>query len=222
LFILYSTTHAVTIFFYRILQASIASSTNFLILGIVHGFIGTVERIVSIVYKRDILSHINSRMGRRQDDAREETPREKRVSADGVIVGFVYEMWGIVATNCMLLLYSIQHRIPHTHGEGYAIWGQLRGTLIRIVYSLLMEYVFVVITVWVLTWKCNMPINLLWRSKWKRLTVVLVLNASFVLLLTSSSMVKLSENSYRQHLIERGDEMIANQLSQCNFTTYPY
>ena len=155
---------------------------------------------------------------RRRQDAQVDDPREKRTKADLVIVGIVYETWGIVLTNCIFLLYSIQHKIPYKHAANYAAWELVENTLVRITYSLCVEWLFASAGIIVLTLKTNTPINRVWRMKWKKMSSFLLLNAWFSILLTSKSMVRLTDSTYYNHLVERGDAELANSIRQCNST----
>ena len=222
LYILYSTVHAVTILTYRIFQASVVSRTSFYTFGFVFAFLAMTERIVSGLYKKRIVYYLQVTILKKDPPEISTSVKQKRVNADSIIVGIVYEMWGIVVTNCMFMMYSIQHRVPRRYGEKYRAEDQIMETVARIAYSVVIECFSVYVAVFVLTVKCNIPINRLWHKKWRRIIGVLILNACFVVMLSSKAMVRMTENAFSIHLKERGDKLLARKLSMCNHTIHPY
>lgn len=221
LYILYTCLYATTILFYRILQASVESFEEFMILTCVHALVGCTERI-SNLYQRHAISFVlhNCRIHKDYDVKR--TPKEKRVLADSVVVGVIFEVWGILVTNCMFFLYTLQQMIPLRHGGEFSAPEQLVEFIKRMCYSVAIEVLFVYFTVLVLTIKGNLAMYRVWFHRWRQMTLVLLLNVIFTLFLSSKPLTNLTAQSYHQHLIERGDEGLAKLLFQCNHSRYPY
>ena len=221
IYILNSVVYAVTILFYRILQASVTSLNSFMLLSSIHAIVTFLERLFSTLYSKRITAFLCRKILRREISSHRNL-KEKRVMADCFIAGIIYEIWAIVVTNCVHFLYSVQHKIPHKHDSMYHFLDQFGDTLIRLSYSLCVESIFVYFAVVILTVKVNMPINRIWCNQWKRITLVLIINAVFAILLTTKTIANITEKSYSESLSNRGDNELANKLFMCNYTYYPY
>lgn len=216
-YVLYSHVYAVTILFYRILHASVKSLPTFFIIGLIHALIGFLQIIFSELFIRKIIGFIKRFILRREFQL-ERTRKEKRVRGDTLVVGIMYEVWGITITNCAFFLYAVQHQIPIEHGSTYNFWSHFKDLSIRLSYLLSIEIIFTSLSIVIVTLKTNVAVNKIWRQNWKRFAFVLVVNGALAILVTTKPLTSLVEQSYHKYLVARGDKHLAEQLYLCNTT----
>jgi len=220
LYILVAGLYALTILYYRIFQSNIDTLLAFMYLGFVHAFFGCIERL-SVLYQKPIIGYVLSKL-RYNGYQVERTPKEKRVASDMLVMGIIYEVWGSLAANILLFMYEIQHSIPKEKGSSYSTEKAITDLMIRILYSMTIDYIFILLSVYIIVRKGNLPINRIWKKKWRRIAVVLTINALFPILAASKVIIMLTEKSYFDQLSDRGDLELASRLKMCNYTSYPF
>ena len=108
LYLFSTTVYTVSILFYRSFQATIESFTLFILLSLIHAVIGLLERITLICRER-FYNRIRTKFTGWHYNTTH-LPKSKRVLTDLLIIGIIYEIWGVIITNALLMLYAIQKK----------------------------------------------------------------------------------------------------------------
>ena len=166
--------NASTIAVYRFLQAEIQSLWNFVLVSLVIGVIGFLEKITVVftdhffiwLYRK--LSILTTTTTKQDDKTNSKsfvgkyrTPRSQRFTADVIVCGVIHELTFIGISNALVQLYR------NTTASNLS---KQFGT--RTLVALLCEYVFSIVAVYTMTWFFNIPVLKVWSKRWKKFFMV--------------------------------------------------
>ena len=163
--------NASTIIVYRFLQAEIQSLWNFVLVSLVIGAIGFLEKI-TIVFVDHFLIWLYrklplSTMIGKDDDIKQSfvgkyrTPRNQRFTADILVCSVIHELTLIGISNALVQLYRSASTSNLTKQFGT-----------RTLVALLCEYVFSIAAIYIVTWLFNIPVLKVWCKRWKKFFMV--------------------------------------------------
>ena len=153
---------------FRVLQADLESLQSIVILGIIHGAAEVYERSTMVVI--DHICHvIRKRKSAPWGSFR--TPRRERLMADIAIMSMLSESTAVMSVNGFLYLYQFMYL------ENDSLLKLLQSFAIYTSVQLVIEWFFTSVSLAIETRYQNMAVMAVWRSKWKRHTLVAVVNA---------------------------------------------
>ena len=161
---------------FRVLQADLNSLESMAFLGIIHGFAEVVERSLlvfidhfcHVILKRELAPLGSFR-----------TPRRERLMADIAIMSMLYESTAIVSVNSVSYLYQFMYVSEQPFVK------LLQSFAIQTSILLVIEWLFNSISLGIVTHYQNMAVMAVWRKRWKRHTLVAIINAVFASLWSS-------------------------------------
>ena len=150
------------------LRVNIESKESFLVLCFLSGFFGFLEKIS--VFLRDRLwmwffeKCLKKNLSSSHYNQSHRSPRTKRLIADLSISQLIQEITIIISTTAFVKLYILQpdFKLPGIHHSEIVF-----DFLSRITYAVAIEYFFVLLSLFFLTWFMNIPVIRVWKKKWK-------------------------------------------------------
>ncbi|KAL9974189.1 hypothetical protein ACROYT_G011200 [Oculina patagonica] len=165
---------------FRVLQADLGSLQSIAILGIIHGAAEVIERSTMVV-----IDHICQVLWKRKSApwGSFRTPRRERLMADIAIMSMLSESAAIVAVNGVIFLYQwiyIEHSSLLELVQSFAVHTSV---------PLVIEWFFNSMSVAIETRYQNMPVMAVWRRRWKRHTLVAIVNTVPLALFLSNNLL---------------------------------
>lgn len=155
---------------FRVLQAELNSLQSMSVLGIIHGVAEVLERSVMVV-----IDHFGHAIWKRRSAplGSFRTPRRERLMADTAIMSMLYESTAIVSLNSVFYL----HQFIYVSEQPFAKLFQSFAVQTSIL--LVIEWVFTSVSLAIETYYQNIAVMAVWRKRWKRHTLVAIVNAVF-------------------------------------------
>ena len=177
----------------RVLQADLKSLQSMAILGIIHGAAEVIERSTMVVI--DHVCHVILKR-KLAPWGSFRTPRQERLMADLSITSMLYESTAIVSVNGFLYLYKFVYL------ENVSVLELLQSFTVRTSVQLVIEWFFTSVSLAIVTHYQNMAVMAVWRKRWKRHTLVAIVNAVPLAMWTSTNLLiivhgRFQESSYQ-------------------------
>ena len=177
----------------RVLQADLKSLQSMAILGIIHGAAEVIERSTMVVI--DHVCHVILKR-KLAPWGSFRTPRQERLMADLSITSILYESTAIVSVNGFLYLYKFVYL------ENVSVLELLQSFTVRTSVQLVIEWFFTSVSLAIVTHYQNMAVMAVWRKRWKRHTLVAIVNAVPLAMWTSTNLLiivhgRFQESSYQ-------------------------
>ena len=165
----------------RVLQAQLHSFKLFVLLCLVHGLSGTIDKLTLPL--QDYLRNKCCNCRKRLSIKHSRTPRENRLDADLALLSIILETATIVV-NCAIVqifryYYDQDNFMKH---NGYKL---LEDFLWRAIIGLLIEWAFNTLSVQLQTYYYNIPIIRVWNFRWRWMIVLIILNTVIAMLFFS-------------------------------------
>ena len=161
---------------YRTLQAKIEPFTSFAFLSFAHGVTGVLERITVIVRDYVVVFFYQKCLKReRPFQMFENTRKQKRLRfiADVIICGLLNEISMLFYTNAFIQLLKVK--------DIACFKGPFISFLTRSLFGLVIELLFMILNVLIiLTRYLNVAVIRLWKTYWKKYTLVNLLVSSIL------------------------------------------
>eukprot|EP00111_Clytia_hemisphaerica_P002055 TCONS_00005801-protein len=169
-YILLSLVNALTISLYRIRQSEMDTLWQFTVFSFIIGLFGLLEKITMVIvdhffiwmYRKCIVleKDMNSYVGKYR------TPRSQRLLADNIVCSVIQECCVIAISNAIYQL-----------NDGHIFVTKMFG--IRTLLALILEFIFSLLSVFLVTWYFNIPVLKTWRKRWGRFFLVTLLTVLF-------------------------------------------
>ena len=161
---------------YRIMQAEFKSLLAFVALSIGHRLIHLVFELLTILKERYneriSYSELDQNKAGRSTANNMKTPRCQRLAADLTIHEMMSDSASIVLSVAIIQIYGFIHQILSI--EKYE---EVIGELVaRVVLALLIEFLFNIVSVMILTRGRNVPVLRVWNVKWKSHLIVCIIS----------------------------------------------
>ena len=152
-------------------------------LGIIHGAAEVIERSTMV-----LIDHICHMLWQRRSAPWGcfRTPRRERLMADIAIMSMLYESAAIVSVNGFLYLYQFIYVREETFGNLF------QSFAIHTAVSLAIKWVFNSVSLAIETRYQNVAVMAVWRRRWRRHILVVIVNAVPIALLTSGYLLNTS------------------------------
>ena len=166
---------------FRILQADLGRLQTIALLGVIHGAAEVIERSTMV-----FIDHICHQLVVRRRSApwgSFRTPRRERLMADITIMSMLFESAAIVSVNGFLYLYQYVY-LTDKH-----LLTLLQGFAIHTSVQLVIEWFFTGVSLAIETRYQNIAVMAVWQKRWKRYTLVAVLNAFPIAIWTGTNLL---------------------------------
>ena len=153
---------------FRILQADLGRLQTIALLGIIHGAAEVIERSTMV-----FIDHICHQLVKRSSApwGSFRTPRRERLMADITIMSMLFESAAIVSVNGFLYLYQ------YVYLTDKPLLTLLQRFAIHTSVQLVIEWFFTSVSLAIETRYQNIAVMAVWQKRWKRHTLVAILNA---------------------------------------------
>ena len=154
---------------FRILQADLSRLQTIALLGVIHGAAEVIERSTMV-----FIDHICHQLVVRRSSApwgSFRTPRRERLMADITIMSMLFESAAIVSVNGFLYLYQ------YVYLTDKPLLTLLPRFAIHTSVQLVIEWFFTSVSLAIETRYQNIAVMAVWQKRWKRHTLVAILNA---------------------------------------------
>ena len=209
---------------YRLMQAELRTLSSFLVLCVVHGIVGVLERI-SVVIRDHFYQAFLTKCLRKRKVATYygsfRTPRTQRLVCDITLAGILYELTALVVTNAFVQFYGLRYGISTT-GQGFDNEDVLIEFTLRISAAVGLEIIFNTLGILILTWFLNIPVERVWKRNWKAMILVNLFFCCYIVVYTSQYLVTVVDAKYRIHLQNLNDTKIIQRLSNCTTSDMPF
>ncbi len=174
---------------YRVLQADLDSLQSIAILGIIHGAAEVIERSTMVVF--DHICHVIwKRKSAPWGSFR--TPRRERLMADIAIMSMLYESTAIVSVNGFLYMYQFIYL------QNDSLLKLLQSFAITTSVQLVIEWFFTSVSLAIETRYQNMAVMAVWRRRWKRHTLVAIVNVVPLALWTTGNLLTIVHGRFNE------------------------
>ena len=165
---------------FRVLQADLGSVESIATLGIIHGALEVVERSTMVV-----IDHICHVIWKRTSAPWGcfRTPRRERLMADIAIMSMLYESTAIVSVNGFLYLYQFIYL------QNDSLLKLLQSFAFHTSVQLVIEWFFASVSLAIETRYQNMAVMAVWRRRWKRHSLVAIVNVVPLALWTTGNLL---------------------------------
>ncbi|XP_078347454.1 uncharacterized protein LOC144632650 [Oculina patagonica] len=174
---------------FRVLQAELGSLRSIAILGIIHGAAEVIERSTMVV-----IDHIFHLIWKRKTApwGSFRTPRRERLMADIAIMSMFYESAAIVSVNGFLYLYQFIYL------QNDSLLKLLQSFAIHTSVQLVIEWFFTSVSLAIETRYQNMAVMAVWRRRWKRHTLVAIVNVAPLALWTAGNLLTIVHEHFSE------------------------
>ena len=175
----------------RLLQVDLHNLASVALIGVVHG--------ISEVFDRSIMAfidHIIHRVLEKRQIAWGgfRTPRRERLAADLSIMSMLSESSAVVTVSIFLHLYQ------YFYTYGNSPLKLLESFALTTSVPLGIEWFFTSVSIAIETRYENLPVVAVWRKRWKRHLVVLLINLVMVCIWTSTSLLIVLEGHFKDNV----------------------
>ena len=166
---------------FRILQADLGRLQTIALLGVIHGAAEVIERSTMV-----FIDHICHQLVVRRSSApwgSFRTPRRERLMADITIMSMLFESAAIVSVNGFLYLYQ------YVYLTDKPLLTLLQRFAIHTSVQLVIEWFFTSVSLAIETRYQNIAVMAVWQKRWKRHTLVAILNTVPVAIWTATNLL---------------------------------
>ena len=176
---------------FRILQADLGRLQTIVLLGIIHGAAEVIERSTMV-----FIDHICHQLVVRRSSApwgSFRTPRRERLMADITIMSMLFESAAIVSVNGFLYLYQYVYL-------NKPLLSLLQRFAIHTSVQLVIEWFFTSVSLAIETRYQNIAVMAVWKKRWKRHTLVAIVNAVPIAIWTCTNLLVIVHGRFHELL----------------------
>ena len=166
---------------FRVMQAELENLKYIAVLGIIHGVVEVIERS-AMVFIDHICHVILKRRSAPWGSFR--TPRRERLMADIVIISMLSESTAIVCVNGLLYVYQFIYL------QNTSLLKLLQEFVIHTSVPLVIEWFFTGVSLAIETRFQNIAVMAVWRKRWKRHFVVVIINLVPLAIWTTTNLLE--------------------------------
>ena len=177
---------------FRILQADLGRLQTIALLGVIHGAAEVIERSTMV-----FIDHICHQMVVRRSSApwgSFRTPRRERLMADITIMSILFESAAIVSVNGFLYLYQ------YVYLTNKPLLTLLQRFAIHTSVQLVIEWFFTSVSLAIETRYQNIAVMAVWQKRWKRHTLVAIVNAVPIAIWTGTNLLIIVHGRFHELL----------------------
>ena len=176
---------------FRILQADLGRLQTIALLGVIHGAAEVIERSTMV-----FIDHICHQLVKRRSApwGSFRTPRRERLMADITIMSMLFESAAIVSVNGFLYLYQ------YVYLTNKPLLTLLPRFAIHTSVQLVIEWFFTSVSLAIVTRYQNIAVMAVWQKRWKRHTLVAIVNAVPIALWTSTNLLAVVHGHFDEFL----------------------
>ena len=177
---------------FRILQADLGRLQTIVLLGIIHGAAEVIERSTMV-----FIDHICHQLVVRRSSApwgSFRTPRRERLMADITIMSMMFESAAIVSVNGFLYLYQ------YVYLTNKPLLTLLPRFAIHTSVQLVIEWFFTSVSLAIETRYQNIAVMAVWKKRWKRHTLVAIVNAVPIAIWTCTNLLVIVHGRFHELL----------------------
>ena len=177
---------------FRILQADLGRLQTIVLLGIIHGAAEVIERSTMV-----FIDHICHQLVVRRSSApwgSFRTPRRERLMADITIMSILFESAAIVSVNGFLYLYQ------YVYLTNKPLLTLLQRFAIHTSVQLVIEWFFTSVSLAIETRYQNIAVMAVWKKRWKRHTLVAIVNAVPIAIWTGTNLLVVVHGRFHELL----------------------
>ena len=177
---------------FRILQADLGRLQTIVLLGIIHGAAEVIERSTMV-----FIDHICHQLVVRRSSApwgSFRTPRRERLMADITIMSMLFESAAIVSVNGFLYLYQ------YVYLTNKPLLTLLQRFAIHTSVQLVIEWFFTSVSLAIETRYQNIAVMAVWQKRWKRHTLVAIVNAVPIAIWTGTNLLAVVHGRFQELL----------------------
>ena len=175
---------------FRILQADLGRLQTIVLLGIIHGAAEVIERSTMV-----FIDHICHQLVKRRSApwGSFRTPRRERLMADITIISMLFESAAIVSVNGFLYLYQYVYL-------NKPLLSLLQRFAIHTSVQLVIEWFFTSVSLAIETRYQNIAVMAVWKKRWKRHTLVAIVNAVPIAIWTGTNLLVVVHGRFHELL----------------------
>ena len=177
---------------FRILQADLGRLQTIALLGVIHGAAEVIERSTMV-----FIDHLCHQLVVRRSSApwgSFRTPRRERLMADITIMSMLFESAAIVSVNGFLYLYQ------YVYLTNKPLLTLLQRFAIHTSVQLVIEWFFTSVSLAIETRYQNIAVMAVWQKRWKRHTLVAIVNAVPIALWTGTNLLIIVHGRFHELL----------------------
>ena len=177
---------------FRILQADLGRLQTIALLGVIHGAAEVIERSTMV-----FIDHICHQLVVRRSSApwgSFRTPRRERLMADITIMSMLFESAAIVSVNGFLYLYQ------YVYLTNKPLLTLLPRFAIHTSVQLVIEWFFTSVSLAIETRYQNIAVMAVWQKRWKRHTLVAIVNAVPIAIWTGTNLLVVVHGRFHELL----------------------
>ena len=176
---------------FRILQADLGRLQTIVLLGIIHGAAEVIERSTMV-----FIDHICHQLVKRRSApwGSFRTPRRERLMADITIMSMLFESAAIVSVNGFLYLYQ------YVYLTNKPLLTLLQRFAIHTSVQLVIEWFFTSVSLAIETRYQNIAVMAVWKKRWKRHTLVAIVNAVPIAIWTCTNLLVIVHGRFHELL----------------------
>ena len=177
---------------FRILQADLGRLQTIALLGVIHGAAEVIERSTMV-----FIDHICHQLVVRRSSApwgSFRTPRRERLMADITIMSMLFESAAIVSVNGFLYLYQ------YVYLTNKPLLTLLQRFAIHTSVQLVIEWFFTSVSLAIETRYQNIAVMAVWQKRWKRHTLVAIVNAVPIAIWTGTNLLVVVHGRFHELL----------------------
>ena len=176
---------------FRILQADLGRLQTIVLLGIIHGAAEVIERSTMV-----FIDHICHQLVKRRSApwGSFRTPRRERLMADITIMSILFESAAIVSVNGFLYLYQ------YVYLTNKPLLTLLPRFAIHTSVQLVIEWFFTSVSLAIETRYQNIAVMAVWKKRWKRHTLVAIVNAVPIAIWTGTNLLVVVHGRFHELL----------------------
>ena len=177
---------------FRILQADLGRLQTIALLGVIHGAAEVIERSTMV-----FIDHLCHQLVVRRSSApwgSFRTPRRERLMADITIMSMLFESAAIVSVNGFLYLYQ------YVYLTNKPLLTLLQRFAIHTSVQLVIEWFFTSVSLAIETRYQNIAVMAVWQKRWKRHTLVAIVNAVPIAIWTGTNLLVVVHGRFHELL----------------------
>ena len=177
---------------FRILQADLGRLQTIALLGVIHGAAEVIERSTMV-----FIDHLCHQLVVRRSSApwgSFRTPRRERLMADITIMSMMFESAAIVSVNGFLYLYQ------YVYLTNKPLLTLLQRFAIHTSVQLVIEWFFTSVSLAIETRYQNIAVMAVWKKRWKRHTLVAIVNAVPIAIWTGTNLLAVVHGRFHELL----------------------
>ena len=177
---------------FRILQADLGRLQTIALLGVIHGAAEVIERSTMV-----FIDHLCHQLVVRRSSApwgSFRTPRRERLMADITIMSILFESAAIVSVNGFLYLYQ------YVYLTNKPLLTLLQRFAIHTSVQLVIEWFFTSVSLAIETRYQNIAVMAVWQKRWKRHTLVAIVNAVPIAIWTGTNLLAVVHGRFHELL----------------------